>query len=465
MDCPVTARPTVIVISDSLGDTACEVVLAASGQFDEGAFRLLRLPKVTSVEQVKSFVGPRVDADHRDVAVFHTIVDPALRARVLDYLGMLHIRSVDLIGPTLAVLSSLIGVPPKCVAGVIHKTDDRYFHRIEAMEYFVEHDDGRGCDDLSGADIVLLGVSRTSKTPLSMYLAYQGYKVANVPLAHGMEPPKSIYEVDPMRLFGLISTVDVISEIRDSRLGDDYARAVAGSYAEPESVRSELAEARALMKRLGCFVVRTDGKAIEVSKASFSDFMIYYDVTLMNPKVLAGMFLGSMMAFMFCGLTMNAVGRAAGHMVEEVRRQFREIPGILTGKAEPDYARCVAISTKGAQHEMVTPSLLAIIAPILTGLIFGVTGVVGLLIGGLSTGFVLAIFMANSGGAWDNAKKHIEEGNHGGKGSEAHKATVVGDTVGDPFKDTSGPSLNILIKLMSMVAIVMAGLTVAWSLF
>ena len=218
--------------------------------------------------------------------------------------------------------------------------------------------------------------------------------------------------------------------------------------------------------RLGETVLTfSDGKAIEVSKASFSDFMIYYDVTLMNPKVLAGMFLGSMMAFMFCGLTMNAVGRAAGHMVEEVRRQFREIPGILTGKAEPDYARCVAISTKGAQHEMVTPSLLAIIAPILTGLIFGVTGVVGLLIGGLSTGFVLAIFMANSGGAWDNAKKHIEEGNHGGKGSEAHKAPVVGDTVGDPFKDTSGPSLNILIKLMSMVAIVMAGLTVAWSLF
>ena len=215
--------------------------------------------------------------------------------------------------------------------------------------------------------------------------------------------------------------------------------------------------------RLGETVLTfSDGKAIEVSKASFSDFMIYYDVTLMNPKVLAGMFLGSMLAFM---LTMNAVGRAAGHMVEEVRRQFREIPGILTGKAEPDYARCVAISTKGAQHEMVTPSLLAIIAPILTGLIFGVTGVVGLLIGGLSTGFVLAIFMANSGGAWDNAKKHIEEGNHGGKGSEAHKATVVGDTVGDPFKDTSGPSLNILIKLMSMVAIVMAGLTVAWSLF
>lgn len=208
-----------------------------------------------------------------------------------------------------------------------------------------------------------------------------------------------------------------------------------------------------------------DGREIPIHKASFTDFMYYYDVTLMNPKVLAGMFLGSMMAFLFCGLTMNAVGRAAGHMVEEVRRQFREIKGILTGEGEPDYARCVEISTKGAQHEMIFPSLLAIIAPIVTGLIFGVTGVIGLLIGGLSSGFVLAIFMANAGGAWDNAKKYVEEDNLGGKGGDVHKATVVGDTVGDPFKDTSGPSLNILIKLMSMVAIVMAGLTVAWSLF
>jgi K(+)-stimulated pyrophosphate-energized sodium pump len=203
----------------------------------------------------------------------------------------------------------------------------------------------------------------------------------------------------------------------------------------------------------------------EIASSSFTDFMSYYDVNLMNPKVLAGMFLGSMMAFLFCGLTMNAVGRAAGSMVEEVRRQFRTIKGIMTGEAEPDYARCVEISTKGAQKEMIIPSLLAIITPVLVGWIFGVTGVMGLLVGGLSTGFILAIFMANSGGAWDNAKKYIEEGNHGGKGSEAHKATVVGDTVGDPFKDTSGPSLNILIKLMSMVAIIMAGMTVAWSLF
>ncbi|MCD8179432.1 MAG: sodium-translocating pyrophosphatase [Tannerellaceae bacterium] len=208
-----------------------------------------------------------------------------------------------------------------------------------------------------------------------------------------------------------------------------------------------------------------DGRTIELSKATFTDFMVYYDVTLMNPRVLTGMFLGSMMAFLFCGLTMNAVGRAAGSMVEEVRRQFREMKGILTGETTPDYARCVAISTRGAQREMVLPSVIAIIAPILTGLVFGVSGVVGLLIGGLSSGFVLAVFMANAGGAWDNAKKYVEEGHFGGKGSEVHKATVVGDTVGDPFKDTSGPSLNILIKLMSMVAIVMAGLTVAWSIF
>ncbi len=202
----------------------------------------------------------------------------------------------------------------------------------------------------------------------------------------------------------------------------------------------------------------------ETSKVSLTDIMNYYNVSLMNPNVLVGVFIGAMMAFLFSGLTMNAVGRAAQKMVEEVRRQFKEIPGILEGKAEPDYALCVAISTKGAQKEMILPSLLAIIVPILMGLLLGVTGVMGLLVGGLSGGFVLAIFMANSGGAWDNAKKFIEEGNHGGKRSEPHKATVIGDTVGDPFKDTAGPSLNILIKLMSMVSIVMAGLTVAFHL-
>lgn len=229
---------------------------------------------------------------------------------------------------------------------------------------------------------------------------------------------------------------------------------------------SYIEEIRIGLTRLGQEILTLPGgRTVEVAQASFSDFMQYYDVTLMSPKVLSGVFIGSMMAFLFCGLTMNAVGRAAANMVEEVRRQFREIKGILQGTADPDYAHCVRIATQGAQREMVVPSLLAIAAPVLTGLLFGVAGVVGLLVGGLATGFVLAVFMANAGGAWDNAKKYVEEGNLGGKGSEVHKATVVGDTVGDPFKDTSGPSLNILIKLMSMVSIVMAGLTVAWSLF
>ena len=197
-------------------------------------------------------------------------------------------------------------------------------------------------------------------------------------------------------------------------------------------------------------------------KVSVSQFMDYYDVTLMNPQVLIGLFIGAVMAFYFCALTMKAVGRAAGAMVEEVRRQFRERPGIMKGEEKPDYARCVEISTVGAQREMIFPSLIAIVVPVAVGLIFDVGGVLGLLAGGLATGFVLAIMMANAGGAWDNAKKFIEEGRHkeeyGEKGSEQHKATVVGDTVGDPFKDTSGPSLNILIKLMSMVSVVFAGL-------
>ena len=206
-----------------------------------------------------------------------------------------------------------------------------------------------------------------------------------------------------------------------------------------------------------------NGVFINVKEAQIADFMKYYEVTLMNPKVLVGVFIGSMMAFVFCGLTMNAVGRAAQKMVDEVRRQFAEIPGILDGKATPDYARCVEISTKGAQLEMIFPSALAVLVPIVVGVILGVSGVMGLLVGGLGAGFVLAVFMANSGGAWDNAKKYVEEGNLGGKGSASHKATIIGDTVGDPFKDTSGPSLNILIKLMSMVAIVMSGFTVAFS--
>ncbi len=224
---------------------------------------------------------------------------------------------------------------------------------------------------------------------------------------------------------------------------------------------SYVEEIKIALVRIGTDTLDLGERVVDTAQASLIDFMEYYNVSLMNPKVLVGVFIGSMMAFLFCGLTMNAVGRAAQKMVEEVRRQFREIKGILTGEGTPDYARCVAISTKGAQREMLLPSILAILAPIVTGLILGVAGVLGLLVGGLGAGFVLAIFMANAGGAWDNAKKYVEEGNFGGKGSDNHKATVVGDTVGDPFKDTSGPSLNILIKLMSMVSIVMAGLTVA----
>ena len=226
---------------------------------------------------------------------------------------------------------------------------------------------------------------------------------------------------------------------------------------------SYIEEIKIAMVRAGQTITNVAGEAISAADATIPDFMNFYQVNLMNPKVLVGAFIGAMAAFLFCGMTMEAVGRAAEKMVQEVRRQFREIAGILEGTGTPDYGRCVEISTRAAQHEMIIPSILAIIIPIVVGILLGVAGVLGLLVGGLAGGFTLAVFMANAGGAWDNAKKNIEEGNFGGKGSFAHKACIVGDTVGDPFKDTSGPSLNILIKLMSMVSIVMAGLTVAFS--
>ena len=223
---------------------------------------------------------------------------------------------------------------------------------------------------------------------------------------------------------------------------------------------SYIEEIKIGLGHIGKNVLEISDRAVETVSATITDIVEYYDITLMNPKVLVGVFVGAMMAFLFCGLTMNAVGRAAEKMVVEVRRQFREIAGILEGKQRPDYTSCVRISTKAAQHEMIFPSVLAIVVPMLVGVLLGPAGVIGLLAGGLGAGFVLAIFLANSGGAWDNAKKYVEEGHFGGKNSPSHHATVVGDTVGDPFKDTSGPSLNILIKLMSMVSIVMAGLTV-----
>ena len=226
---------------------------------------------------------------------------------------------------------------------------------------------------------------------------------------------------------------------------------------------SYIEEVKIGLLHIGRETLTLGDKIVDVASATIPQMVEYYQVNLMNPRVLVGVFIGAMMSFLFCGLTMNAVGRAAQKMVTEVRRQFAEIKGILTGERRPDYARCVEISTLGAQREMIFPSLIAIAVPVLTGLCLGVAGVMGLLAGGLGSGFVLAVFLANSGGAWDNAKKYVEEGHLGGKNSDCHKATVVGDTVGDPFKDTSGPSLNILIKLMSMVSIVMAGLTVMLS--
>lgn len=235
------------------------------------------------------------------------------------------------------------------------------------------------------------------------------------------------------------------------------ALALLASYVE----EIKIAMARAVEN--GQTFIDNAGNIFNPETADMVQFMEFFQVNLMNPKVLVGAFIGGMAAFLFCGLTMGAVGRAAQSMVEEVRRQFREIQGILEGKATPDYGRCVEISTRSAQKEMIFPSLLAIAIPIVVGCVLGVAGVMGLLVGGLTAGFTLAVFMANAGGAWDNAKKMVEEGNFGGKGSACHKATIVGDTVGDPFKDTSGPSLNILIKLMSMVSIVMAGLTIAFA--
>jgi K(+)-stimulated pyrophosphate-energized sodium pump len=240
-------------------------------------------------------------------------------------------------------------------------------------------------------------------------------------------------------------------------IGSAALTAMALLAAYLEEIRLVLGELRGVTELV------VDGVTIKVSELTVQNFMTYYDVTLLNPAVLVGVFSGVVTAFYFSALTMSAVGRAAGGMVEEVRRQFREIPGILEGTAKPDYARCVEISTIAAQREMTGPSVLAIVIPVTIGIIFGVAGVLGLLVGGLGAGFSLAVMMSNAGGAWDNAKKYIESGAYGGKGSPAHKAAVVGDTVGDPFKDTSGPSLNILIKLMSMVSVVFAGLIVAFA--
>ncbi|WP_019128350.1 pyruvate, water dikinase regulatory protein [Enorma massiliensis] len=255
---------TVLVISDALGETAASVALAAAGQFDEGAVAIERLSRVQDARQVKRYLESSAGAAKK-IAAFHTIVQDELRSEVAGLLVEQGIAAVDLLGPAIGTIAALTGLAPKGIPGIIHRTDEHYFKRIACMEYAVEHDDGRGADDLSTADIVLIGVSRTSKTPLSMYLALQGYRVANIPLAPQMEPPQALFEVDPARIFGLVTTVEAIAPIRAQRLGNAQAQSAAGSYADPDAIELEFAYARTLMKRLGCFVVHTDGKAIEES--------------------------------------------------------------------------------------------------------------------------------------------------------------------------------------------------------
>lgn len=255
---------TVLVISDALGETAASVALAAAGQFDEGAVAIERLSRVQDARQVKRYLESLAGAAKK-IAAFHTIVQDELRSEVAGLLVEQGIAAVDLLGPAIDTIAALTGLTPKGIPGIIHRTDEHYFQRIACMEYAVEHDDGRGADDLSEADIVLIGVSRTSKTPLSMYLALQGYHVANIPLAPQMEPPQALFEVDPARIFGLVTTVEAIAPIRAQRLGTAQAQSAAGSYADPNAIELEFAYARSLMKRLGCFVVHTDGKAIEES--------------------------------------------------------------------------------------------------------------------------------------------------------------------------------------------------------
>jgi K(+)-stimulated pyrophosphate-energized sodium pump len=304
---------------------------------------------------------------------------------------------------------------------------------------------------------VRTGYDRWTQDPNIVLVANEPFKVTD-----GFV----IYENEKGERTGFLA---MPGDVNDPKIREDWRKIDVTSRSHPMTLATTdgstaLVKVEELDGQVRAYFTETGRELINIKTASLPDFANFYNVSLLNPKVLIGVFLGCMATFVFCAMTMQAVGRAAYGMVEEVRRQFKEKPGIMAGTDTPDYARPVAISTQAAQREMIMPSLLGILTPIVVGGLLGVGGVMGLLVGTLTCGFCVAIFMANAGGAWDNAKKYIEAGNLGGKGSDAHKAAVVGDTVGDPFKDTSGPSLNILIKLMSIVSVVAAGFVVRYSL-